>query len=319
MIALAAALLVGLGLAILAIAVIQRGRERHADLAVLLDLPYGEADAHAEELADEDASFFEPGIAAVNAALERLDLSQRLALELSRARVPLRPGEFVLVAFAAAVAGGLAAGLLSGQWLVGVITLAGLSWGAWAAVVARSAKRRKSFEQQLPEALSLIASSLEAGHTFLRSVEMMVEEAEPPLSEEFERIITEVQLGGNLVDAMERLADRLQISDLSWVVQAIRIQQTVGGKLAELLMTLAGFMRAREEIRREVQVLTAEGRMSARVLGLLPVAVFVVIKTMNPDYLQPMLSGGGLVALIGAGISVLVGMAVIKRMARIDV
>ena len=318
MIALAAAVVVGLGLAVVAVGVMQRGHDRHRDLAALLDLPYGEADAHAEELAEETA-FFEPGVALVQSALERLDLSQRLALELSRARVPLRPGEFVSLAFVVALVGGVTGGLLSGQWLVGLIAWVALSWGSWASVMARSAKRRKAFEQQLPEALSLIASSLEAGHTFLRSVEMMVEEAEAPLSEEFERVLTEVQLGGKLVDAMERLADRLEIDDLAWVVQAIRIQQTVGGKLAELLMTLAEFMRAREEIRREVQVLTAEGRMSARVLGLLPIAVFVVIKTINPEYIEPMLSGGGLIALIGAAVSVVVGMAVIKRMARIDV
>ena len=194
-----------------------------------------------------------------------------------------------------------------------------MAWGGWAVLIARSAKRRKAFEQQMPEALSLIAASLEAGHTFLRSVEMMVEESAPPMAEEFERVLTEVRLGDPVIDAMQRLSDRLQIPDLAWVVQALRIQQTVGGKLAELLMTLAEFMRAREELRREVAVLTAEGRMSARVLGFLPLVVFMVIKTLNPEYVEPLLSGGGLIALIGAGVSVLTGIFVIKRMARIDV
>src|SRR5207237_758662 len=94
------------------------------------------------------------------------------------------------------------------------------------------------------------------------------------------------------------------VEDLAWVVQAIRIQQTVGGKLADLLFTLAEFMRGREEIRREVKVLTAEGRMSAWVLGALPVGLFFAIKTMSPGYLDPMFRGGGLVALIGAGVCV---------------
>ena len=103
------------------------------------------------------------------------------------------------------------------------------------------------------------------------------------------------------------------------MVQAIRIHQTVGGKLADLLFTLAEFMRAREEIRREVQVLTAEGRLSAYVLGALPVFEFMVIKTVNPSYLAPMFHGGGLVALFIAGCSILLGIASIKRLAKIEV
>src|SRR5439155_19941893 len=130
--------------------------------------------------------------------------------------------------------------------------------------------------------------------TALRSVQAMVEESEPPLSEEFARVVAETALGDPLVDALERLAERLDIPDLAWVVQAIRIQQTVGGKLADLLITLSEFMRAREEIRREVQVLTAEGRMSAWVLGGLPVLVFFAVKTISPDYMEPMLRMPGI-------------------------
>ena len=96
---------------------------------------------------------------------------------------------------------------------------------------------------------------------------MMTEEAEPPMSEEFARVVYETRLGDPLVDALERMAKRLEIRDLDWVVQAIRVQQTVGGKLADLLHTLADFIRARDEVRREVAVLTAEGRISAYVLG----------------------------------------------------
>jgi tight adherence protein B len=180
-------------------------------------------------------------------------------------------------------------------------------------------RRRRAFEAQLPEALGLIASSLQAGHTALRAVQAMVEESEPPLSEEFERVVAETRLGDPLVDALERLAQRIDVPDLTWVVQAIRIQQTVGVKLADLLFTLADFMRAREEIRREVRVLTAEGRMSAWVLAALPVGVFFAVKTMSPGYLDPLLSGAGLFALGYAAVSVGIGLAVIMRMVKIEV
>ncbi len=152
----------------------------------------------------------------------------------------------------------------------------------------RIAKRRKQFEAALPDALGLIASSLTAGHTFLRAIQMMCEESPPPLSEEFSRLVSETRLGDPVVDALDRMAQRLQIRDLDWVVQAIRIQQQVGGRLADLLHTLADFIRAREEVRREVAVLTAEGRISAWVLTALAPFMAFAINFVSPDYMKPM-------------------------------
>src|SRR5205814_9317786 len=161
----------------------------------------------------------------------------------------------------------------------------------------RIARRRKAFEAQLPEAMTLIASSLSAGHTFLRAIQMMCEEAEAPLPEEFARVVSETRLGDPVVDAIERMAARLQIRDLQWVVQAIRIQQSVGGKLADLLHTLADFIRAREEIRREIAVLTAEGRISAWVLGALPIFLLFAVQVVSPGYMKPLFHGWGIAVL----------------------
>ena len=315
-----AALAVGAGLAVICVAVLMRARERLQDIAAVLDLPFGEKDVEEQGRSLSLISLVEPGIEFANKTLERLKVSERIRFELSRARIPLRPGEYVLITGAAAVICGIVSWFLTGQVVVGMIILAVVVWASWRIfVMGKVERRRKAFEAQLPEALSLIASSLEAGHTFQHSIQMMVEEAAAPLSEEFGRVIAEMSLGDGLMDALDRLSDRLQIRDLAWVVQAIRIHQTVGGKLADLLFTLAEFMRAREEIRREVQVLTAEGRLSAYVLGALPVFEFMAIKTVNPTYLDPMFHGGGLVALIIAACSVLLGIGTIKRLAKIDV
>jgi tight adherence protein B len=148
---------------------------------------------------------------------------------------------------------------------------------------------------------------------------MLTQEAEPPLSEEFERVIYETQLGDPIVDALDRMAQRLEIRDLEWVVQAIRVQQTVGGKLADLLHTLADFMRAREDVRREVDVLTAEGRISAYVLGAMPGLLLLAISILNPTYMKPMFHGWGFWWLGGTAVSVLVGMGVILKMVQIEV
>src|SRR4029077_20305033 len=148
---------------------------------------------------------------------------------------------------------------------------------------------------------------------------LMCEEAPPPISEEFARVVSETQLGDPVVDALDRMAQRLDVRDVEWVVQAIRIQQTVGGKLADLLHTLADFIRAREEIRREVDVLTAEGRISAWVLGALPVFLLVAISVMNPGYMDTMFQGWGFVWLAGSAVSVAIGVTVINKMVKVEV
>ena len=147
----------------------------------------------------------------------------------------------------------------------------------------------------------------------------MCEEAEPPISEEFARVVSETQLGDPLIDALERMAARLDIRDVDWVVQAIRIQQTVGGRLADLLHTLADFIRAREEVRRDVAVLTAEGRISAYVLTALAPFMFLAIQVVSPDYMKPMFSGMGLIVLAATTLLMAVGSVVIFRMCKIEV
>jgi tight adherence protein B len=115
------------------------------------------------------------------------------------------------------------------------------------------------------------------------------------------------------------MAERLDIRDLDWVVQAIRIQQQVGGKLADLLHTLADFIRAREEVRREVKVLTAEGRMSAYILTALAPFMLLAMRTMNPVYIQPLFEGWGIVVLLGTFGMVAMGAAIIFKMTKIEV
>jgi tight adherence protein B len=317
--ALLAALAVGLGLALAVVSFLQRAKERDDDLSAILQLPFGERDIPIEAVTESRAALLERTVSLATEGLEHFNLMARVAGQLERARLPLRPGEFVLAAAGGGAGLGLVMFFVTGQALLGLIAAVAGPFLGWNFVKFKVARRRKAFEAQLPEALSLIASSLQAGHTALRSVQSMVEESEPPLSQEFERVVAETALGDSLVDALGRMAERLDVEDLAWVVQAIRIQQTVGGKLADLLYTLADFMRGREEIRREVKVLTAEGRMSAWVLGGMPIGLFFAVKTMNPEYIAPMLHAPGLFALIGAGISVAIGMAMIFRMVKIDI
>jgi tight adherence protein B len=314
-----AVLAVAGGLSLVVAGVFSRSRDRQRQLAEILELPYGERDIRVEGVTENLSPLVEGTVQAAGRMVTQFDSKGSLASSLERARIPLRPGEFVLVTAAGSLALAALLMALSSTWFFGLIGLLIGPLLASTLVKHRIAKRRKQFEAALPDALGLIASSLTAGHTFLRAIQMMTEEAPPPLSEEFARLVSETRLGDPVVDALDRMAQRLQIRDLDWVVQAIRIQQQVGGRLADLLHTLADFIRAREEVRREVAVLTAEGRISAWVLTALAPFMAFAINFVSPDYMKPMFHGVGLIVLMGTAAMVAMGSFIIFRMTKIEV
>jgi tight adherence protein B len=309
--------LFGAGVACLVVGILLRARERERDLADILDLPFGERDVPIEAVTEGRNAFAEGAVTMAGRVVKQFDTKNSLAQTLERARIPLKAGEYVLVVACASIVAGALLGIITSQAVLGIVALAATAGVGSVYPRIKVKRRRKAFEAQLPEALSLIASSLSAGHTFLRAIQMMTEEAEAPLSEEFGRVVYETRLGDPVVDALDRMAIRLEVADLRWVVQAIRIQQTVGGKLSDLLHTLADFIRGREEIRREINVLTAEGRISAWVLGGMPILLLFAIQVINPGYAAPLFKGWGLMVLAMTGMSIAVGVALILRMVKI--
>jgi tight adherence protein B len=310
----------GAGVLIMLASVHAQRRDRQRFLRAVLDV--GTERRPGETAGEEDTAYapvVEGAVAAAGRMVERIDPRGGLARALERAKLPVRPGEFVLICLSAGLVIAALLIALTGVALYGVVALVLAAGGGALLLRRRASKRRKAFSSQLPGALTLIASSLAAGHTFLRAIQMMTEQSDPPLSEEFGQILAETRLGDPVVDSLGRAAARLEIRDLDWVVQAIRIQQTVGGRLADLLHTLADYIRARDEVRREVQVLTAEGRMSAWLLGALPGFLLLATEVMNPGYMDPMYSGWGLVALLLSAGSVAVGIMLILRMSKVDV
>ena len=308
---------IGLGLAAIVILWLARVRHRERMLAEILDLPFGERDVPVEAVTER--GLVGGTVKLAGKMVEQLDTKQSVKSLLEEAHIALRPGEFLIISLAAGLALGAVLVGITSVWLFGVVGLVFGPVGGVAFLKRKVSARRKAFSAQLPDALGLIASSLSAGHTFLRAIQMMCEESEPPLAEEFGRVVSETRLGDSVVDALDRMATRLQLRDLQWVVQAIRIQQTVGGKLADLLHTLADFIRAREEVRREVMVLTAEGRISAWVLGGLPLFLLLVIQVIDPGYMKPMYHGWGIPVLLATAASVAAGTAIIFRMVKIEV
>ena len=267
-----AAVLVGAGLAIAVVAMILRVRTRQRTLAQILDDTMGTAQVPVEVVSESpergELSALTVRIAGI---FGRIDTSGALEQRLDRAAIPLRSGEYLVISAgvrAHAGRGGRASSWVdsSARWSPSLL----VAMVAWYVPTHRANKRIKQLQEQLPDALALMAASVEGGQTFQRAIDMYRRDARPPLSAELDRVMAEVAVGSDLVVALENMAERSGVEDLKWAVEAVRIQQSTGGRLAPILHTLADFMRTRQEVRREVQTLSAEGRMSGYVLFAIP-------------------------------------------------
>jgi tight adherence protein B len=168
--------------------------------------------------------------------------------------------------------------------------------------------------------LSLLAGSLRAGYSLVQGVDAVSKEVDGPMGRELRRIMTEAQLGRELEDAFEAAAARVQSKDFEWAIMAIRIQREVGGNLSELLMTVADTMVERERLRRDVATLTAEGKMSAIVLGIMPIGLGGFLYMSNQDYMKPLFSPGMGYMLLGVAVVMMgVGFAWMKKCITIEI
>lgn len=251
---------------------------------------------------------------------QRRGVLEKVEIMLERANLPLRAAEAMF--FSAALAGLLvvASFLLSGNILValGVAVLAVLIPPAL--LNHRISARRRAFEQQLPDMLTLLAGTLRAGYSISQGIEAMSKEIDEPMAREMRRVVSETRLGRPLEESLEAVAERMESEDFAWAVMAIRIQREVGGNLAELLLTVADTMVQRERLRREVKTLTAEGRISAIIIGALPPGVGALIFVMNREYIQPLFTEPlGLTLLGVAAVSMLIGFAWMKKCITIEV
>ena len=179
----------------------------------------------------------------------------------------------------------VAAGVLLAGLVVGLLLLAVVPFGARLLVKIRAGRRRAAFADQLDDSLQLMASSLRAGHSLLRAVDAVSQDAVSPTSEEFARIVNETRVGRDLSDSLDEVAERMGSDDFTWVAQAIAIHREVGGNLAEVLDAVGHTIRERNQIRRQVKALSAEGKLSAIVLGALPFGIIGFISMTNPGYL----------------------------------
>jgi tight adherence protein B len=201
--------------------------------------------------------------------------------------------------------------------------LAGAIMGALVpfALLSRAAARRQAaIQAQLADTLMVIASSMRAGHSFMQSLDSAAKEIDEPAAGEFGRVLTEIRLGRDIEGALEALVERVGSQDLEWAVTAIKIQRQIGGNLAEVLETVAKTIRERETLRRQVKVLSAEGRISIVVLTVLPILLAGYIMLVNPEYLETLTgTTAGIAISIMGGLMMVVGYIWMRKIVRLDV
>lgn len=220
----------------------------------------------------------------IDTLLRRRDPSRyRDALE--TAGVKMRLQDFVLLTGAAAL-GAAAVGLVLAGPLIGLVLAVAVLLVAKLGLGVMAGRRRAAFADQLDDTLQLIASSLRAGHSLFQSLSSVAREAEEPTSLEFARIINETRVGRLLSDSLDETATRMKSEDFTWVTQAIAINREVGGNLAEVLDGVAGTIRERNQIRGQVNALSAEGKLSAYVLMALPFGIAGFLAFANPQYMM---------------------------------
>lgn len=244
----------------------------------------------------------------------------RLDLMMVRAGLPLLGSEFLAISAGGALLVFIIIALATRNPVTGLLALLLFLAADFVFVQRRITKRLNNFQRQLADCLSLVANSLRAGFSFLQTMEIISREMEPPMSTEFERVMRDTSLGKSLDEALHDMDERVGSADFSLVVTAVLIQQQVGGNLATILDTIRSTITERIRIRREVNTLTAQGKMSGIVLACIPVALALFFYISSPEYLTPLLTTDiGKVAIIGTVFLVIVGFIIIRKIVDIKV
>ena len=248
-------------------------------------------------------------------------LEDRIARKLTAAGSGFLPSEWLLLHIGVAVGAALLGLLLGGGGAV--IGVAFLLLGLvvpWVWLGFMKKRRYKAFNSQLPDTLQLISGSLAAGLSLAQSIDTIVREGGEPVRTEFRRVLVETRLGVSIEDALDGVAERFDSKDFTWVVMAIRIQRQVGGNLAELLDTVAATIREREYLRRQVLSLSAEGRLSAWVLGCLPPGFMGYLYLTQPDYVGVMFTDPlGWLMMGGSAVMLAVGAFWMSKLVKVEV
>ena len=260
----------------------------------------------------------------LNRNVERTSIGERLARELARADLKFKVGEFLILVFGMVLLMGFIAWLAGGRDMISAAI--GMGFGFFLPnwyIKRKQRQRLQRFNDQLSDMLNLMVNGLRAGYSTMQAMEAVSRELPPPISDEFRRVVQEMQLGIPMERALDNLLRRIPSEDLDFVVTAINVQREVGGNLSEILDTISYTIRERVRIKGEIRVLTAQVRTSGQFISALPFLLVLVLWFVNRDYImtffEPENRVCGSIALGVAFFLIVTGYFVMMKIADIEV
>ena len=260
----------------------------------------------------------------VSRSAVRISLFNRLARavdkNLTGADIPLKSEEYLILTAGGSILAGLLATILllniyHGILMGALVILFSVLW-----INMAKARRLNKFNAQIGDALVIMSNALRSGFSFLQAMDMVRKELPNPIAREFGRTFQEMNLGTPTEEALENLNERVGSDDLELVITAVLIQRQVGGNLAEILDNIANTIRERIRIKGEIKTLTAQGKISGIVIGVLPLILAGVLSVISPDYLMVLVTNPiGIGMLISALILELIGILLIRKIIDIKV
>jgi tight adherence protein B len=310
-----AAVFLGTVLVVVAAYVVVNRRQLVASDAVRARLaPTVVAGVATSILKDDKAS----DIGTLNRMLAGKSFTATIGAQIERAGSRLSVGEFVLYTLVFAGAGFLVGRRIG--FVTAPLVAAMFGYLPYLNLKRKAASRLKQFQTQLPEAIDMLVNAMKSGYSLQAAIKFAGDEMPDPLGPEFARVYDEQRLGMEMRNALFKLQERVDTLDCKMFVTALLLQRETGGNLAEVLTNLSTLMRERVGLRGQIDTLTAEPKMSAVVLSLMPIVLFLVVASLNRDYMSPLWNtpGGRLLSAVGLG-SVLLGYLVLRRIGQIDI
>lgn len=260
----------------------------------------------------------------LNRSVEKSSWGENISKDLARADMKFKPGEFVALMIIAAFLVGFVAWYIGGRSII--FALLGAVGGLFLPrmyVHREQGKRLTRFNDQLGDMLNLMVNGLRAGYSTMQAMEAVSRELPAPISDEFRRVVQEMQLGIPMERAMDNLLRRIPSDDLDLVITAINVQREVGGNLAEVLDTISYTIRERVRIKGDVKVLTSQVMYSGRFLSLLPIIVALILYAVDRPYIlqyfEPQNRVCGMIALGVAGLLIVAGYFAMNKLGDIEV
>lgn len=246
--------------------------------------------------------------------------ARNLDFKLKQAGIPLYGAEFVIIAIGGAIIVTVVIYIITMNVFIAPTVGLMIPVVMWSVISILIGRRKTAFTEQLGDCLTTVANALRAGYSFQQAMDVVAKEMEPPISTEFERVMTDITMGVTLEGALEQMNRRVGSSDFDLVVTAVLIQREVGGNLAQILDTISDTINERIRMKREINALTAQGRLSSMVLIALPIFMAVFCWTFNRDQMMIFVTEEmGRYAVLFAVFMEVLGIVVIRKIVDIEV